>query len=115
MRDTDWHTRNPDDEQCVMEDKDAGNDARATPSRHADPQVRMPERHQRAFTVGSDSGASFLQRMLMRLVDASRRHAWLIVLAGILLAVVREYTSSYRDVVRARIVLLASQGFGMTA
>ena len=33
------------------------------------------------------SGASLLQRALVRLVDASRRHAWTVVLAGILLAV----------------------------
>ncbi len=32
------------------------------------------------------SGASLLQRALVRLVDASRRHAWTVVLAGILLA-----------------------------
>ena len=33
------------------------------------------------------SGASLLQRALVRLVDASRRHAWTVVLAGILLAI----------------------------
>ena len=33
------------------------------------------------------SGASLLQRALVHLVDASRRHAWTVVLAGILLAV----------------------------
>jgi hypothetical protein len=33
-----------------------------------------------------DSGASLLQRALVGLVDASRRHAWTVVLAGILLA-----------------------------
>jgi uncharacterized protein len=32
------------------------------------------------------TGASLLQRALVRLVDASRRHAWTVVLAGILLA-----------------------------
>src|SRR5262245_58590304 len=32
------------------------------------------------------SGASFFQRALVRLVDASRRHAWTVVLAGIVLA-----------------------------
>jgi hopanoid biosynthesis associated RND transporter like protein HpnN len=35
---------------------------------------------------GQDSGASFLERALVRLVDASRRHAWMVVLAGILTA-----------------------------
>jgi hopanoid biosynthesis associated RND transporter like protein HpnN len=35
---------------------------------------------------GQDSGASFLQRALVRLVDASRRRAWMVVLAGILIA-----------------------------
>jgi uncharacterized protein len=33
------------------------------------------------------SGASLLQRVLVRLVDVSRRHAWTVVLAGILLAI----------------------------
>jgi uncharacterized protein len=33
-----------------------------------------------------DSGASFLHRALVGLVDASRRHAWTVVLAGILFA-----------------------------
>src|SRR5271169_1308600 len=33
-----------------------------------------------------DSGASFIQRALVRLVDASRRRAWMVVLAGILFA-----------------------------
>ena len=33
-----------------------------------------------------ESGGSFLQRALVRLVDASRRHAGMVVLAGILLA-----------------------------
>src|ERR1700688_1230766 len=33
------------------------------------------------------SGAPFLQRVLVRLVDASRRRAWIVVLGGILLAV----------------------------
>src|ERR1700756_3551646 len=32
------------------------------------------------------SGAIFIQSALIRLVDASRRHAWMVVLAGILLA-----------------------------
>jgi len=32
------------------------------------------------------SGAHFIQSALIRLVDASRRHAWMVVLAGILLA-----------------------------
>ena len=35
---------------------------------------------------GTDSDASLLQRALVRLVDASRRHAWMVVLAGVLLA-----------------------------
>jgi hopanoid biosynthesis associated RND transporter like protein HpnN len=33
-----------------------------------------------------ESGASFVQRALVRVVDASRRRAWMVVLAGILLA-----------------------------
>jgi hypothetical protein len=42
----------------------------------------------------TDSGASLLQRALVRLVDASRRHAWAVVLAGILLALgSRSYAS----------------------
>jgi uncharacterized protein len=36
---------------------------------------------------GTGSGASLLQRALVQLVDASRRHAWTVVLAGTLLAV----------------------------
>jgi hypothetical protein len=32
------------------------------------------------------SGAIFIQSALIRLVDASRRHDWMVVLAGILLA-----------------------------
>jgi hypothetical protein len=33
-----------------------------------------------------ESGASFVQRALVSVVDASRRRAWMVVLAGILLA-----------------------------
>jgi hypothetical protein len=36
---------------------------------------------------GTDPSASFVQRALVRLVDASRRFAWTVVLAGVLLAV----------------------------
>lgn len=39
-----------------------------------------------AFTASTDSNIPFFQRILIRLVDASRKHAWMVVLTGILLA-----------------------------
>jgi uncharacterized protein len=44
---------------------------------------------------GKDSGATIIQRALMRLVDASRRHAWTVVLAGILLAAGSAFYASH--------------------
>ncbi len=86
MRDTSWSAPPPDQGRSITEDKDTADDATAAPPRHAGPRAGTTGPRRGAFIAGTESGASFLQRMLICLVDTSRRHAWMVLLTGILLA-----------------------------
>jgi uncharacterized protein len=86
MTDTGCFPAPLDDPRCTNADRNAEDDAVAATPRHADLRIGMTALHRGVVAAGEHSGASFMQRILVRLVDASRRHAWLVVLAGILLA-----------------------------
>jgi len=82
----DWSAPPFDERQCMTQDRNAEDDAEAAPPRRADLRIGTTGLRREVVVADSESGASFPQRLLIGLVDASRTHAWMVVLVGILVA-----------------------------